>query len=173
PVVGLFQMPRLAFRTYRSLLDFLYHFIRRYNDRNVTQTLDTTRSCLKIQYSQLKIPGTDQFANAEKTSQSDLLDALSIRAAYEVFRKKVGQRVSRLDVTSRVSYSLDALFFVQYATSFCQSSTEEYKRTLLTRSSHSPPWLRVNGPLRNFVNFAKVFRCPLDSFMNPKSMCGV
>ncbi|CAN7948742.1 unnamed protein product, partial [Ixodes hexagonus] len=171
PFVSLLQIPRLGFRTYRSLWEFLYYFSRRNHHRDVIEALNATRSCLEIQYSQLKIPGTGLFASAGRTSMSDLLDVLSIRVAYKAFRDTVGREASTVSLAGALAYNLDALFFVYYALSFCQSASGEYKRSLLGRSSHSPPWLRVNGPLRNTVNFARAFRCPAGTFMNPRSLC--
>uniref|UniRef100_A0A287DE93 Kell metallo-endopeptidase (Kell blood group) n=1 Tax=Ictidomys tridecemlineatus TaxID=43179 RepID=A0A287DE93_ICTTR len=40
-----------------------------------------------------------------------------------------------------------------------------------SQDTHSPPRLRVHGPLSNTPAFARHFRCPRDALMNPSSRC--
>uniref|UniRef100_A0A8C6RVX7 Kell blood group n=1 Tax=Nannospalax galili TaxID=1026970 RepID=A0A8C6RVX7_NANGA len=39
------------------------------------------------------------------------------------------------------------------------------------QDTHSPPSLRVHGPLSNTPAFAKHFHCPRGTLMNPSSRC--
>lgn len=66
-----------------------------------------------------------------------------------------------LDVTSK------HLFFVNFAQFFCSIFTKEEKQLKIA-------WkFRVNRPVANFEEFAKVFKCHSGSSMNPKDKCSM
>ncbi|XP_016960114.1 neprilysin-4 [Drosophila biarmipes] len=80
-----------------------------------------------------------------------------------------------------LNYTNTALFFVAYAQQHC--SLEEIRPRddqgtpggflYSARQNHSWTRLQVNGPLRNSAEFAREFRCPIGSPMNPASKCTI
>ncbi|KAH8381843.1 hypothetical protein KR009_000624, partial [Drosophila setifemur] len=80
-----------------------------------------------------------------------------------------------------LNYSNTALFFVAYAQQYC--SLEEIRpkedQTMprgfvySAKQNHSWTRLEVNGPLRNLAEFAREFRCPIGSPMNPATKCSI
>ena len=56
-------------------------------------------------------------------------------------------------------------FFIGYAQVWCSKYRPEFSRTLAQSDPHSPPWLRVNLPLRNMREFQEAFECPDDARM--------
>ncbi|RLN96112.1 hypothetical protein DYB28_013345, partial [Aphanomyces astaci] len=64
----------------------------------------------------------------------------------------------------------DKLFYLSYAQSACSKNTDAYLRRSLTRK-HPPGRYRVTGALQNNAEFARVFQCPTDSYLNPSKKC--
>ncbi|EDV94672.1 neprilysin-1 [Drosophila grimshawi] len=83
-----------------------------------------------------------------------------------------------------LNYSNTALFFVAYAQQHCQPRERRERRiggrhddllnlTYSLRQRHNWTRLRVNGPLSNMFDFAREFRCPAGSAMNPAVKCSI
>jgi endothelin-converting enzyme/putative endopeptidase len=65
------------------------------------------------------------------------------------------------------------LLFVAFAQTWCTLVTPESERVLAVTDVHSPPKLRVNGPLRNLPAFHEAFDCEVGSGMHPETTCEV
>jgi len=61
-------------------------------------------------------------------------------------------------------------FFLQI---WCESTTEQTLLNDLLTDVHSPGKIRVLGTLSNSNEFAKAFRCPIGSPMNPSEKCKI
>ncbi|XP_017101857.2 endothelin-converting enzyme homolog [Drosophila bipectinata] len=78
-----------------------------------------------------------------------------------------------------LDFSNTGLFFVAFAQELCRPEQEspEEEQTMpegfrySAKQNHTWERLRVNGPLRNLAEFAKEFRCPIGSPMNPANKC--
>ncbi|ETV85511.1 hypothetical protein H257_03233 [Aphanomyces astaci] len=64
----------------------------------------------------------------------------------------------------------DKLFYLSYAQSTCAKYTDAYLEVLLA-DTHPPNRFRVTGALQNNAEFARVFKCPIDSYLNPSNKC--
>ncbi|RQM30110.1 hypothetical protein B5M09_012551, partial [Aphanomyces astaci] len=64
----------------------------------------------------------------------------------------------------------DKLFYLSYAQAWCSKSTDAYLRAIL-KTKYPPFRYRVTGALRNNAEFARVFQCPTDSYLNPSKKC--
>jgi endothelin-converting enzyme/putative endopeptidase len=64
-------------------------------------------------------------------------------------------------------------YFLGFAQGWCTNMREAQLRTLVATNPHSPPHLRVNGPLSNLPEFAKAFSCKPDAKMVRKDRCEV
>ncbi|RLO05228.1 hypothetical protein DYB28_006171 [Aphanomyces astaci] len=64
----------------------------------------------------------------------------------------------------------DKLFYLSYAQAWCSKSTDAYLRAIL-KTKYPPFRYRVTGALQNNAEFARVFQCPTDSYLNPSKKC--
>jgi endothelin-converting enzyme/putative endopeptidase len=65
-------------------------------------------------------------------------------------------------------------FFLGYAQSWCAKYRPEALRVRLSTDPHSPPFLRVNGPLRNLNEFQEAFSCgPTAKMVRAEKRCEV
>ncbi|UIZ24902.1 hypothetical protein KXD40_006751 [Peronospora effusa] len=102
--------------------------------------------------------------------------------AYQAYMNKQARELSKVseaeatELTSPMSQVLpadvaDKLFFISFAQSFCDKTSDAMTIQRLVADSHSPARLRINGAARNSRDFARVFSCPTSSPMNPKTKC--
>ncbi|XP_075237459.1 neprilysin-11-like isoform X2 [Lycorma delicatula] len=68
-------------------------------------------------------------------------------------------------------FSSDQLFFLGFASNWCESQTNESLLHEVLSNVHSPNKFRVIGTVKNSLEFAKAFNCPVNSPMNPKNKC--
>lgn len=71
------------------------------------------------------------------------------------------------------NYTLEQMYFLSYAQTWCQKQDAQFLEWQISSDTHSPNKWRVNGVLRNSVEFATAFKCKQDSFMNPPNKCGM
>jgi len=94
-----------------------------------------------------------------------------LKAAYNAYLK---WRSSKVELAlPGLDLSQSKLFFVNFAQVWCSASTKEANQLQIEKDPHSPSRFRVNGPVANFPEFAKIFACPEGSAMNPKEKCSV
>lgn len=181
PALRPLQIARAAPRVYRPLFRAVYHWVYNFDydapmerrGRGLAKSLQDLRLCLEHQYALLPWAGAHERLYATPASWSDLWDMLSLRPALEAFLLYAG-RVSpdyRLPLLER--WNASQLFFLYYATNYCENSNERFMRRSAAHGPHSPAWYRVNGPLRNTPEFARAFGCRRGSFMNPVEQCAV
>ncbi|KAG8296924.1 NEDD8 protease nep2 [Homalodisca vitripennis] len=70
-------------------------------------------------------------------------------------------------------YSNDQLFMISLANIGCTRNRPESLRERIHTDTHSPAEFRVNGVLKNFPEFSKVFQCGSGDAMNPENKCVV
>lgn len=68
-------------------------------------------------------------------------------------------------------HSPEQQFFLAYAQSWCESSSDGIAARLLASDSHSPGKFRVNGSMRNIPAFAEAFSCSAGSELAPTDRC--
>ncbi|RHY65635.1 hypothetical protein DYB30_011575 [Aphanomyces astaci] len=64
----------------------------------------------------------------------------------------------------------DKLFYLSFAQSKCTKYTDVHLKFLF-KDPHPPNRFRVTGALQNNAEFARVFKCPIDSKLNPSKKC--
>ncbi|RHY19756.1 hypothetical protein DYB36_010700 [Aphanomyces astaci] len=64
----------------------------------------------------------------------------------------------------------DKLFYLSFAQARCSKYTDTHLNFLL-KKAHPPGRFRVTGALQNNAEFARVFKCPTDSNLNPSKKC--
>jgi neprilysin len=101
----------------------------------------------------------------------NIADNGGLKAAYFAYLK---WQISKHEfVLPGLELTPHQLFFVNFAQVWCSASTKEANQLQIEKDPHAPSQFRVNGPVSNFEEFAKVFDCPKESAMNPKEKCSV
>ena len=77
-----------------------------------------------------------------------------------------GAKERNMKLPGLSEYTPEQMFYISYAQRLCSNMKIFYDENM-----HSPDEFRANGVLTNDKNFAKVFNCPINSPMNPKTKC--
>lgn len=72
-----------------------------------------------------------------------------------------------------LNYTAQQMFWISAANTWCSKYRPETLKIRITTGVHSPGEFRVLGPMSNMEQFARDFRCPIGSKMNPKNKCAV
>ncbi|XP_067139378.1 neprilysin-2-like [Centruroides vittatus] len=125
------------------------------------------KECLIRQYSEYPI-AENVTLDGNSTVSENIADNSGLFHsfwAYERYLKKHGEEpnLPGLDFTNR------QMFFIRATQMECEKVYDMKKE--FSSPSHSPGIYRSIGPLRNFPDFSKAFKCPKNSFMNPENKC--
>lgn len=112
------------------------------------------------------------FVNGRLTLPENIADngALKIAfRAYENWLRKHGKE----ELVPGLDRSSEQMFFLSYAQMWCSSfsPTQIFRRA--KADPHALPIYRVNGVLSNMEEFAKTYKCPKGSNLNPEKRCRV
>ncbi len=98
-------------------------------------------------------------------------DVLGIRLAYDAYKRAIDQGEEEDDEEEKQShFTADQRFFIAYGKAWC-GDKKNFEGSL--HGLHAPMRARVVGALRQFPPFARAFRCPTGSAMNPLRRCSV
>ncbi|RHZ07703.1 hypothetical protein DYB37_005792, partial [Aphanomyces astaci] len=138
---------------------------------NATKTAFNTKSqCFSDQFSNFVVMSEETGAefgniNGQISLGETIADngglKTSFRAYHEYLKKFPSQYTEEAG---------DKLFYLSFAQSWCSKNTDDYLLWKM-RKQHPPNRFRVIGALQNDANFARVFQCPTDSYMNPSEKC--
>jgi predicted metalloendopeptidase len=130
---------------------------------------DLKTKCIVDQYSAFYLPSVDMNVNGELTQGENIADNGGVRESFKAYRHYVdelGREEGRLPGLEFLTPN--QLFFLGYANIWCESITDEGLINQLLTDPHSPARFRVIGPVRNNLDFAEAFACPVsDDGMNP------
>ncbi|XP_044010148.1 membrane metallo-endopeptidase-like 1 [Aphidius gifuensis] len=137
-------------------------------------TLTSTRNfknkskCFIEQYSNYKVKELGLNLNGRIFRNINVADHGGIKAAYRAYNdlSTSDQRLPGL------SYTPKQMFWIRYANMWCQKTTPELLKKYINRE-YPPNKFRVIGPLSNMPEFAKDFKCPSGSNMNPVKKCPI
>ncbi|XP_004694387.1 PREDICTED: kell blood group glycoprotein isoform X2 [Condylura cristata] len=126
-----------------------------------SQALQGARLCLERLYAAFPLPGG--------TFSGTFLESAADVGALAIAQQAYSQRLHgpRGETTlPDLGLRPQQLFFHSYAQVMCQALGS---RAAL--DTHNPPALRVHGPLSNTPAFARHFRCPHGTPLNPSNRC--
>jgi putative endopeptidase len=109
--------------------------------------------CVKKQFDSYVVLG-DLHVNGKLTLGENIADLGGVKLAYRSMKEK-----------DKADPNAAKEFFLGYAQSWCGKMRDEALRHLVSTNPHSPPQLRVNGPLSNLPEFAQTFACKPGSKM--------
>uniref|UniRef100_A0A2K6T8W1 Kell metallo-endopeptidase (Kell blood group) n=1 Tax=Saimiri boliviensis boliviensis TaxID=39432 RepID=A0A2K6T8W1_SAIBB len=129
-----------------------------------THALQEALLCLERHYAAFPLPSGTSFNDSLRFLE-DAADAGGLAIALQAYNKRLlwhhGETIlPSLDLTPQ------QIFFQSYAQVMCREPSPQD-----SHDAHSPPQLRVHGPLSSTPAFARHFRCPPGAFLNPSSRC--
>ncbi|KAL1414169.1 hypothetical protein MTO96_007651 [Rhipicephalus appendiculatus] len=104
----------------------------------------------------------------------NVADNAVMHPLHDVYRKAMhlSRHTSRESrVPGLESFTMDKLFFVNYAMAHCDRISPNLARRRVLYKDGMPAKLRVNVPLKNYPKFAEVFKCQHNAPMNPENRC--
>ncbi|XP_048580790.1 endothelin-converting enzyme 2 [Nematostella vectensis] len=128
--------------------------------------------CLIKQYNQFNYYGKND--NGKYTLGENIADNGGLKASYAAYQdwvQKHGEENTLPVIGSEWGLTNDQLFFIAYGQSWCASIRPEKAIAMLDTDPHSPNKFRVLGTLSNLKEFARAWKCPLGSPMNPVKKC--
>nr|CAD2197496.1 unnamed protein product [Meloidogyne enterolobii] len=143
---------------------------------DIRRKFQERKQCFVKQYGNIRVQvdGTLLSINGSLTANENIADNGGLIAAFNAFqllRQKVNYPKHVFNGLRQ--YNDEQLFFIHYAYRQCSKMGQIWLRQRLSVGQHSVTPARVNVPLQNFPKFAKAFKCPLGSAMNPYLKCSL
>ncbi|XP_060530222.1 endothelin-converting enzyme homolog [Cylas formicarius] len=132
------------------------------------ETFENMTSCFVDQYDNFTIEGIEGHIKGKATLGENLADNGGLNQAYTAYKNYAKRYGREPKLPGFENFTSDQLFFIAYGSIWCESSTAEDLRNQLEYDEHCPNSVRVVGTLQNSDAFAKAFKCPRGSPMNPK-----
>ncbi|XP_067118889.1 endothelin-converting enzyme homolog [Centruroides vittatus] len=127
--------------------------------------------CLVDQYGSYDIEGKKVDSN--ETKGENIADNGGLRHAYFAYKaylKKYDNEHKDI-LEDFEMYTPDQMFFISYATMWCDSQTSGELKLSMNFDVHSPKKFRIIGPVSNMKEFSEAFKCGNDKPMNPVNKC--
>ncbi|XP_043369353.1 kell blood group glycoprotein isoform X2 [Dermochelys coriacea] len=126
--------------------------------------------CLVEQYERYSLQGLR--INGTFTLLENAADTGGLAIAYQAYKNWLKKHKQERNLP-RSGLSHYQLFYISFANGMCGHQSPERLRAFLHRDPHSPPPLRVRGPLSNSQDFARHFHCSSTTPMNPAFKCHI
>ncbi|KAK9869344.1 hypothetical protein WA026_003101 [Henosepilachna vigintioctopunctata] len=128
--------------------------------------------CFINKFNSIRVEEVGLNVSGERTVGENIADnggAKQAYLAYNSWTRNYGEE-SKLP---GLQYTPRQLFWIAGAQNWCSKERKEYLKQLIARDPHTPHKYRVNGNYQNLEFFAKDFKCPLGSNMNPRNKCSI
>lgn len=126
--------------------------------------------CLVEQYERYSLQGLR--INGTFTLLENAADTGGLAIAYQAYKNWLKKHKQERNLPGS-GLSHHQLFYISFANGMCGHQSRERLRAFLHRDPHSPPPLRVRGPLSNSQDFARHFHCSSTAPMNPAFKCRI
>lgn len=132
------------------------------------KNFNSRMQCLVEKYDKF-VTHYDGFINGTTTLNENLADHISLEVLYRTF---VNSTKDPVDLPAGPLRGLndEQLFFVSYANTHCSQDLVQ-AMVDFKLGNRSPRRARVNIPVSQMPEFAKAFKCPSNSKMNPNERC--
>jgi len=135
----------------------------------VNTEFERRAECVKKQFDGYVVLG-DVHVNGKLTLGENIADLGGAKLAYHAMKTKNASSKAR---TQSGEFTAEQEYFLGFAQSWCGKLRDEALRHQVATNPHSPPHLRVNGPVSNLPEFAQAFSCKPDAKMVRKDRCEV
>ncbi|XP_066111393.1 kell blood group glycoprotein [Saccopteryx bilineata] len=129
-----------------------------------TRALQGALLCLEHLYAAFSLPGGASF-NGSHTLLENTADVGALAIALQAYNRRLLWHRGETTMPN-LGLSPQQLFFRSYAQVMCRELSAQD-----SQDTHSPPALRVHGPLSNTPAFARHFHCPHGALLNPSRRC--
>ncbi|XP_058793347.1 neprilysin-2-like isoform X3 [Phymastichus coffea] len=128
--------------------------------------------CIIDQYANYTAHEVGLNLNGINTQGENIADNGGIKEAYYAYNEWE-RRNGKEPRLPGLKFSPQQMFWISAANTWCSKYRPETLKLRITTGVHSPGEFRVIGPLSNMPEFAKDFKCPIGSRMNPEKKCSV
>jgi neprilysin len=117
-----------------------------------------------------------QNIDGENTQGENIADNGGIKQAFRAYKHWLAYQVhnpeiQELEQLPGLNATNKQLFFLNFAQVWCGAMRKEAQKNKLKTAVHSPGKFRVIGTLSNSEDFAREYKCPVGSPMNPRNKC--
>ncbi len=134
--------------------------------KKMNDEFDRRAECVKKQFDDYVVLG-DVHVNGKLTLGENIADLGGVKLALAALKAQTPPNQPRGEFTTEQEY------FLGFAQGWCGKMRDEALRHMVATNPHSPPQLRVNGPLSNLPEFAQAFSCKPGQKMVRKDRCEV
>ncbi|XP_058947428.2 endothelin-converting enzyme homolog [Pocillopora verrucosa] len=142
-----------------------------WTNRSIAAFKNKTK-CLEDQYSNYKFHSMN--LKGDQTLGENIADNAGIKQAFQAYqnwKKRRGRPEPNLP--GMKDFTNEQIFFLGFAQIWCRKDRPSAIEQSVKFSRYSPAKFRVIGSLSNFDEFAKAYKCPTGSQMNPEKKCAV
>ena len=143
--------------------------LRDWWSKGVNEEFERRADCVKTQFDAYVVLG-DAHVNGKLTLGENIADLGGVKLAYAALAASTPPAAPG---APRAEFTPQQEFFLGFAQGWCGKMRDEALRHMVATNPHSPPNLRVNGPLSNLPEFAQAFPCKPDAKMVKKDRCEV
>ncbi|KAL1920558.1 uncharacterized protein VTP21DRAFT_935 [Calcarisporiella thermophila] len=139
-----------------------------------SRNFERKAQCFVDQYSNFTIRAPNGSAVALdglNTLSEDIADNGGILQAYLAWKKNLQSNRQDKLLPGLDYYTPEQLFFIARVRYHCGYTSPEMRLQQVLTDEHSPDEFRVNGVAMNSAEFARAWKCPIGSPMNPKKKC--
>ncbi|KAF5301880.1 hypothetical protein FQR65_LT08712 [Abscondita terminalis] len=140
--------------------------------KKTEETFIKKAQCFVDQYGKFTLPDSNVTVNGKNTLGENIADNGSLKVSYLAYQYWV-KRNRKEAFLPGLNYTPNQMFWITVANVWCSKERPEILEKMAMTASHSPPYFRVLGSMRNSKYFANDFNCALGSNMNPKDKCSV
>ncbi|CAH0560910.1 unnamed protein product [Brassicogethes aeneus] len=130
-------------------------------------TFEDLTTCFIDQYDNYTLDGVEGHVNGKKTLGENLADNGGVNQAFKAYVNFVRKNGHESKLPGFENYTNYQLFFIAYGSIWCETTSPDDLESQLESDEHSPNSVRVIGTLQNSEDFARIFKCPKGSKMNP------
>ncbi|XP_045472606.1 neprilysin-2-like [Harmonia axyridis] len=141
-------------------------------DRETLESFTEKAKCFIQTFSSIKIEEIGENVSGTRTLGENIADNGGTKQAYQAYQSWSDQYGTESRLPG-LKYSPNQLFWIAGAQNWCSKERLEYMRHKIAVDPHTPNKYRVNTNYQNLEMFAKDFKCPLGSKMNPRRKCSV
>jgi putative endopeptidase len=134
--------------------------------KKMNDEFDRRAECVKKQFDDYVVLG-DVHVNGKLTLGENIADLGGVKLAYKALQAQTPPNQPHGE------FSPEQEYFLGFAQGWCGKMRDEALRHMVATNPHSPPQLRVNGPLSNLPEFAQAFSCKPGAKMIRKDRCEV
>ncbi|XP_030842476.1 neprilysin-1 [Strongylocentrotus purpuratus] len=137
------------------------------------EAFNEKKQCLIDQYSNFSsvVDGVRIHLDGALTQGENIADNGGLKQSFEAYRRWVKRRGEEEPELPGLGLSNDQLFFLNFGQIWCSLYRPEALKEILANSAHPPQYFRVLGAITNSPSFAKAYKCPAGSPMNPEKKC--